>query len=44
METENKNNSPVVTPVDNDQPNGRGAAKNDRHKWVSSLEHILNSF
>src|SRR5262249_28237029 len=40
METENKNNSPLVTPDDNDQPNGRGT-KNDRHKWVSSLEHIL---
>jgi pyruvate dehydrogenase E1 component len=40
METENKSTSRSITPVENEQPNGRGN-KNDRHKWVSSLEHIL---
>ena len=40
METENKSNSQIVKPVENEQPNGRGN-KNDRHKWVSSLEHII---
>src|SRR5690349_20162261 len=40
METENKSTSRIITPAENEQPNGRGN-KNDRQKWVSSLEHIL---
>ena len=39
MEPENKD-IPTVTTVESDRPNGR-ANKNDRHKWVASLESIL---
>ena len=39
MEPENKD-TPAVTVVESERPNGR-ANKNDRHKWVASLESIL---
>jgi pyruvate dehydrogenase E1 component len=40
MKTENKSSSPNAKPAEGEQPNGRGN-RNDRNKWVSSLEHIL---
>ena len=39
MEPENKD-IPTVTTVESERPNGR-ANKNERHKWVASLESIL---
>src|SRR4029453_1661191 len=39
MEPENKD-TPAVTVVESERPNGR-ANKNERHKWVASLESIL---
>src|ERR1043166_8748958 len=40
MKTENKTRSDISMPVDNEQPNGRDN-KNNRHKSIASLEHIL---
>jgi pyruvate dehydrogenase E1 component len=39
MEEENKNVT-NVTAADGDRPGGKGS-RNERHKWVSSLEYIL---
>ena len=39
MEPENKD-IPAVTTVESERPNGP-ANKNERHKWVASLESIL---
>ena len=39
METDKKNPSDELTVI-GERENGRGN-KNDRHKWVTSLEHLL---